>query len=85
MPINHIAAVAFDCDGVMFDSAEANIAYYNQILAHLGRPAMGAAQAAYCHSHTVGESLSHLLTDAPHLLPEAEAYRMRTGYLPFIR
>jgi HAD superfamily hydrolase (TIGR01549 family) len=85
MPLNHIAAVAFDCDGVMFDSAEANIAYYNQILAHLGRPAMGAAQAAYCHSHTVGESLTHLLTDAPHLLPEAEAYRMRTGYLPFIR
>jgi HAD superfamily hydrolase (TIGR01509 family) len=85
MPINHIAAVAFDCDGVMFDSAEANIAYYNQILIHLGRPAMSAAQAAYCHSHTVGESLVHVLADAPHLLPEAEAYRRRTGYHAFIR
>jgi HAD superfamily hydrolase (TIGR01549 family) len=85
MPINHIAAVAFDCDGVMFDSAEANIAYYNQILIHLGRPAMSAAQEAYGHSHTVGETLAHLLVDAPDLLPEAEAYRIRTGYLPFIR
>ncbi|MEJ2642650.1 MAG: HAD family hydrolase [Desulfosarcinaceae bacterium] len=85
MPINHIAVVAFDCDGVMFDSADANIAYYNQILAHLGRPAASAAQAAYCHSHTVSESLAHLLAEVPDLLPEAETYRRRTGYHPFIR
>jgi HAD superfamily hydrolase (TIGR01509 family) len=84
MPINHIAVVAFDCDGVMFDSADANIAYYNQILAHLGRPAMTAAQEAFSHSNTVAESLAHLLSDAPHLLLQAEAYRRQTGYLPFI-
>jgi HAD superfamily hydrolase (TIGR01509 family) len=85
MPINHIAVVAFDCDGVMFDSADANIAYYNQILNHLGRPAMTATQEAFTHSNTVEESLAHLMADALHLLPEAEAYRKRTGYLPFIR
>ena len=83
MPINHIAVVAFDCDGVMFDSADANIAYYNQILVHL--PVMTAAQEAFTHSHTVAQSLAHIFTDAPHLLPEAEAFRQRTGYLPFIR
>jgi HAD superfamily hydrolase (TIGR01549 family) len=85
MPIHHIAVVAFDCDGVMFDSAEANIAYYNQILAHLGRPAMTAAQEAFTHSNTVAASLAHLLADAPHQLTEAEAFRRRTGYIPFIR
>jgi len=85
MPINHIAVVAFDCDGVMFDSADANIAYYNQILDHLGRSAMTVAQEAFSHSHTVAESLAHLLAEVPHLLPQAEAYRKRTGYLPFIR
>ncbi len=85
MPINHIAVVAFDCDGVMFDSAEANVAYYNQILAHLGRPAMSAAQEAFSHSHTVGQSLTNLLADAPHLMSEADSYRKRTGYIPFIR
>lgn len=84
MPINHIAVVAFDCDGVMFDSADANIAYYNQILNHLGRPAMTAAQEAFSHSHTVAQSLAHLLADAPHLLPEADIYRQHTGYAPFI-
>ncbi len=85
MPFNHIAVVAFDCDGVMFDSADANIAYYNQILAHLGRSAMTADQEAYTHSHTVRESLAHLLADAPHLIAAADAFRLRTGYLPFIR
>jgi phosphoglycolate phosphatase len=85
MPINHISVVAFDCDGVMFDSAEANTAYYNQIMALLGRPAMNVAQEAYGHSHTVSETLAHLLADAPHLLPEAEAHRRRTDYHPFIR
>jgi len=85
MPINHIAVVAFDCDGVMFDSAEANVAYYNQILAHLGRPAMSTAEEAFSHSHTVGQSLAHLLADAPHQLAAADSYRQRTGYLPFIR
>lgn len=85
MPINHIAVVAFDCDGVMFDSAEANAAFYNQTLAHLGRPAMSAAQAAFSHSHTVSQSLAHLLADAPHLLAEAKSYCKRTSYQPFIR
>ncbi len=27
-----VKVVAFDCDGVMFDSAAANQAYYNQVL-----------------------------------------------------
>lgn len=85
MPLNHITVVAFDCDGVMFDSTEANIAYYNQVLAHLGRPAMNAAQEAYGHSHTVSGTLAHILADDPDLLAEAEAYRRRTGYHPFIR
>lgn len=31
-----IPAVLYDCDGVLVDSSEANIAYYNHILAHFG-------------------------------------------------
>jgi phosphoglycolate phosphatase len=85
MSMNHIAVVAFDCDGVMFDSAEANNAFYNQILAHLGRPAMNASQEAFGHSHTVNQTLAYLLDDDPHLLAEAGDYRKRIGYHPFIR
>ena len=33
-----VLAVIYDCDGVLVDSREANIAYYNHILAHFGMP-----------------------------------------------
>ena len=36
--MKNIKVVAFDCDGVMFDTTKANIAYYNQILDHFDRP-----------------------------------------------
>ena len=29
--MKNIKVVAFDCDGVMFDTMKANMAYYNQI------------------------------------------------------
>lgn len=32
--------VIYDCDGVMFDSFEANLAFYDRIMAMLGRPAL---------------------------------------------
>ena len=33
-----IELVMFDADGVLFDSTESNIAYYNWIFAQLGEP-----------------------------------------------
>jgi len=55
-----IKLVAFDCDGVLFDSRPANIAFYNGILEHFGRPPMSPEAVDYVHSHTVGESLEHI-------------------------
>jgi phosphoglycolate phosphatase len=52
--------VAFDCDGVLFDSRQANIAFYNAILAHFGRPPLDPKAVDYVHCHTVRESLEHL-------------------------
>jgi len=36
----NVSVVAFDCDGVLFDTLEANRHYYNHILEHFDRPAM---------------------------------------------
>ena len=33
-----IKAVIYDCDGVMFDSFEANFAFYGQVMEHFGKP-----------------------------------------------
>ena len=82
--LNNVRVVAFDCDGVMFDTSDANRAYYNQILAHVGKPPMTAEQFVYTHMHTVDESLQHLLPE-PSLVQAATAYRKKMSYLPFLQ
>jgi phosphoglycolate phosphatase len=57
---NLIKLVAFDCDGVLFDSRPANIAFYNSILTHFGRPPLSPEAVDYIHSHTVWQSLEHI-------------------------
>ena len=44
-----IALVIFDCDGVLFDSAAANVAYYNAVLERLGRPPMSEEWGRRAH------------------------------------
>ena len=81
---SEIKVVAFDCDGVMFDSQEANRAYYDHLLNQFGRPAMTPDQLAYVHMHTVDESLAFLMGD--HVPLEAvHHYRRRLGYRPFLK
>lgn len=84
MALRSIEVVAFDCDGVMFDSSEANRAYYNQILLHLGLPVMTPEQRDYAQMHTVDESLRYLIDD-PDMLTAAKQYRQEMSYLSFIR
>jgi len=53
--------VAFDCDGVLFDSREANVRFYNHILDRMGAPPVKSEQHEYIHMHPVRESLRYLL------------------------
>ncbi|MDA8161892.1 MAG: HAD hydrolase-like protein [Desulfobacteraceae bacterium] len=53
----------FDCDGVLFDSKEANRAYYNAILARFSRGPMNEDEMAYIHMHTAEQSVRHLFRD----------------------
>jgi phosphoglycolate phosphatase len=82
--MNEVKVVAFDCDGVMFDTAEANRSYYNHILEHFGRPPMGEAQLRFVHAHTLHQSLEHLFEDAAERR-EALAFRDRIDYGEFLR
>ncbi len=79
-----VSAVIFDCDGVMFDSRQANINYYNHILAHFGLPPMTAEDIEFVHMNTVVESLNHIFGDSPYLA-EAQEYRLQLDYIPFIK
>lgn len=82
--LSAVTVVAFDCDGVMFDSSHANRAYYDDVLQHIGLPMMTVEQFNYAHMHTVDETLSYLIKDAT-MLEMAHRYRRQMSYLPFIR
>jgi phosphoglycolate phosphatase-like HAD superfamily hydrolase len=55
-----LSLVIFDCDGVLFDSAPANVAYYNAVLERLGRPRLSeewARRAHFLSSHQLYEAM----------------------------
>ncbi|MCK4503807.1 MAG: HAD-IA family hydrolase [Desulfuromonadales bacterium] len=63
--MNQIKAIIFDCDGVMFESRQANLAYYNRILAKFGYPAVTINQsesAHLCHTASSPVVLSALMS-----------------------
>ncbi|MGA2403735.1 MAG: HAD family hydrolase [Syntrophobacteraceae bacterium] len=56
----NLKVIALDCDGVLFDSREANIQFYTHIMGVIGRPPLRADQHEYIHMHPVRESLIYL-------------------------
>ena len=82
--MDNIQVIALDCDGVMFDTTNANMAYYNEILKHLGRPPLTPEQFAYCHSHTADQSIAHLFDDEKDF-KRAQRYRKNMSYIPFLK
>ncbi len=75
----------FDCDGVLFDSKAANIAFYNHILSRLKLPPMAPDEVEYVHVSTAEGALNYLLTRRdPSLLDKAHKYRRIMDYTPFI-
>ena len=76
--------VVFDCDGVMFDSRQANRNFYDHIRSRFGLPPMPEEDVAYVHMHTADESIRYVLRDTPHV-EAALAYRWEVDYTPFIR
>jgi phosphoglycolate phosphatase len=81
--MKNISVVAFDCDGVLFDTEKANKAYYNQILNHFGMPDMDDEQFIYTHMHTADESIRYLF-QGEEFLGAAQKYRKRMNYFQFI-
>jgi HAD superfamily hydrolase (TIGR01549 family) len=62
-----LKVIAFDCDGVLLDSKNANVRFYNHILQRFGYPSMLPEQTEYAHMHSAQESLRYLLGDGPQL------------------
>lgn len=61
-----LKGIIFDCDGVLFNSHAANLAYYNHILGDLGHPLVveGSSEAQICHTAASPEVFRILLGES---------------------
>jgi phosphoglycolate phosphatase len=78
------SVIIFDCDGVMFDSRQANVNFYNHILSHFHLPPLTDKDIEFVHMHTVVESVDYIFRGTPYA-SQAREYRLKLDYLPFIK
>ena len=76
-------AVVFDCDGVLFDSWHANVAYYDAIRARLGLAPMDAAWQERAHYLAGSQVIDEMFGDDRALLAEARRSARTIDYEPF--
>ncbi len=77
--------VVFDCDGVMFDSKEANERYYNQIRRSVGLPDMDEEELEVVHMQTSLQSVKYLFRNHPELMGMAFACYKQLNYSQFLQ
>jgi len=82
--MKEIKTVAFDCDGVMFDTINTNRAYYNHILANFGKPEMTQEELQYVHMHTADKSIAYLFADSTSCNAAID-YCKSLSYMPFLK
>ncbi|MBW1713765.1 MAG: HAD family hydrolase, partial [Deltaproteobacteria bacterium] len=80
-----IETVIFDCDGVLFDSRQANKAHYSALAQDFGREPLSPEEEDYVHVHTVFESVAHIFRDNPQVIDQAHKVRVARGYGPFLK
>jgi phosphoglycolate phosphatase len=77
-----IKAVIYDCDGVMFDSFEANLAFYVMVMEHFGKPALDRNDAdtmRVLHTYCNRDVLAYLF-DGDDRLAEVRAFSATIDY-----
>ena len=77
-----IKAVIYDCDGVMFDSFESNLAFYMQVMERFGMPALDRGDAEtmrVLHTYCNRDVLAHLF-NGDDRLDEVRAFSATIDY-----
>jgi phosphoglycolate phosphatase-like HAD superfamily hydrolase len=80
-----ISLVIFDCDGVLFDSAGANVAYYDAVLERLGRPPLDEAWARRAHFLSSRQLYEAMFGDDVAFREEALRVGREVDYGPFYK
>jgi HAD superfamily hydrolase (TIGR01549 family) len=77
--------LVLDCDGVMFDTSEANTVYYNYFLEHFGREPMTREQFEFVHAHTIDQALDYLFEGDGEIIRQAYQLRKSIDYGDFLK
>ena len=78
--------VVLDCDGVMFDSKDADRRYYDDILAAFGHPPMTREETDYAFMHDVATGLKHIFRHYPQTdWAAVERLARETAFTPYLR
>jgi len=75
--------VILDCDGVLFDSWRANVAFYDAVLARVGLPALDADGRRLCHTLASPQLFARLADADPDVLAALTAAAREVDYGPF--
>ncbi|HXC50777.1 MAG TPA: HAD family hydrolase [Candidatus Limnocylindrales bacterium] len=78
-----IRLVIFDCDGVLFDSEPANLAFYREVLRRAGAPPMPESVEAAYHSLASSQLFEKIFADQPAMLATVKQVARETSYAPF--
>jgi phosphoglycolate phosphatase len=78
-----IAAIIFDCDGVLFDSWRANVAFYNAVLARAGHAPLDAEWELRAHVMASVQLFEAMFAGEPKTLAHVVETMTDTDYDPF--
>lgn len=80
-----LTLIVFDCDGVLFDSREANRTYYNDLLRWFDCGPMTEDELHYVHSHNVNDAVAHIFRNHAAVdLTEIHRHRSALDYTPYL-
>jgi len=80
---NALQLVILDCDGVLFDSWDANVAFYDSVLADLGQLPLDESGRELCHRLSGPQLWAHLFAADPGLHKRAKEAAAKADYSPF--
>jgi len=76
--------VILDCDGVLFDSSAANVAFYNAILERMGRPPLDAEGEVLAHWMGSPQLIAKLFAHDAGAHRTARALARELDYTPYL-
>ncbi len=78
-----ISTVIFDCDGVLFRSEAANIAFYNAVLERVGEPRLDDIAEVACHTLASAQLFEKYFGERPAVLAQIREAAAAIDYAPF--